>query len=199
LTYQILELMLPHYNWEVVMRKPSPAIIIALIALVVAASGIASAAAPSKKAPKAHAASARGPRGSRGPRGNRGPRGFTGATGSVGQITTVISPKETLNPGQSTYDVDPSGFQANCPSGDTVVGTGFDAAGVGTVGFVESFGTFVGGFISDQSSIPISGVLIQAMCANAPQGATASSAATSRPVEEARYRAMLKRMASLRP
>jgi hypothetical protein len=54
------------------------------------------------------------------------------------------SPKVALAPGQTSYDVDQSGLEASCPSGDVVLGTGFDDGAVTQPGFVLSYGTFVG-------------------------------------------------------
>ncbi len=106
----------------------------------------------------------------------------------------VQSPSETLNPGQTTFDVDPNGFKATCPAGYTVIGTGFNGS-IGNTDFVINFGGFfVGGFVYNSTSIQISGVYLQAMCAAVPQGATAASAGTSRAAMQAKYRKQLKKL-----
>ena len=177
-------------------RRPSTAVVIALMALVAAITGVA-AAAPSGKAQQAHAA-ALGPRGPRGPRGFTGPAGPQGPAGDIPRIKLVESPHETLNPGQNTYDVDPNNFQASCPSGYTVIGTGFNT-GIGNADSVINYGGFfVGGFIHNGTSIQISDVYVQATCGVVPGGTAAASAGSSRTVEEAKYSADLRRLAALR-
>jgi hypothetical protein len=179
------------------------AMAVALIALVAAISGVAAASPSSgpKASPKAHAASSRGPRGPRGfpgPRGLKGDRGPQGAAGVVPQIVTVDSPKESLAPGQTTFDVDPNGFQATCPSGYTVIGTGYDGDIGETVSVIDYGGFFVGGFVINDTSIPISPVYVQAICAVVPSGSTGADAAdrASLATEEAAYQADLKRAAA---
>jgi hypothetical protein len=171
------------------LRRPSPAMVVALLALTAAISGVAVAAPAINH--KAKAASAQ--RGPRGFRGSRGPRGFRGPAGVVPQIAVVESPHITLNPGQTTFEVDPNGFQANCPAGETVLGTGFDDGGVGSVGFVESFGVLVGGFISNSSSVPTT-VFLQGICGFVPGGAVAASARAVKATGEANYQAALRRI-----
>jgi hypothetical protein len=171
----------------------SPSMVVAVVALTAAISGVAVAAPGVKVQHKVRAVAASSKRGPRGYRGYRGPRGYTGATGPSGvvpAIVTVDSPKETLNPGDNTFTVDPNGFQATCPSGYTVLGTGFDAAGVGQVGFVIAYGTFVGGFISNPSSIQIQ-VHLQATCGVVPGGSSGAYAVHG-PSSAAQYGAMLK-------
>ncbi|MDQ6605153.1 MAG: hypothetical protein M3Z06_01225 [Actinomycetota bacterium] len=163
------------------LRQAPHATVIAFIALVVAISGVA-VAAPS---PKAHTASAQ-----RGPRGLRGPRGPAGV---VPQIITVDSPKESLPNRTSTYQVDPNGFLANCPSGYTVLGTGFSAQAVATVGLVVSYGSFVGGFISNTSGIPLQGIYLQAICGRVPHGSKGAHAADI-PSAMATYQAQARQM-----
>lgn len=98
-------------------------------------------------------------------RGKTGPRGYRGPAGSVAGLATTVSEKLTLQPGQSTYDLDPSGnFKADCPGGYSATGTGFNADTFDEVAFVESYGSFVGGFIYNSGSIP-SAVYLQAICA----------------------------------
>lgn len=106
-----------------------------------------------------------------GPVGPAGPPGATGATGPAGiaNIVTVTSPVQTIPPGGTTI-----GMRANCPSGTTVVGTGFNT-GIGNADFVLSYGTFVGAFIDNDVSITIQ-PSVQAICAsNTTSGAVAAS------------------------
>ena len=117
-----------------------------------------------------------------------------GANGVVPQIKIVESEHLTLNPGDDTYNVDPNNFQATCLAGYTVIGTGFDAA-IGNVDCVQSFGTFVGGFIHNDTSIPLSDVYLQAICGVVPRGAVTVAAHSS---SEATYHATLKRLAAIR-
>jgi hypothetical protein len=71
---------------------------------------------------------------------------------------------------------------AQCPAGYVVVGTGFDT-GVGEPGFVLAFGTFVGGFFANFSSITTE-TSVQAICArDSAAGATTASAAELRKFE----------------
>lgn len=113
------------------------------------------------------------------------------------QIKLVQSPHETLNPGQNTFNVDPNGFQATCPRGYTVIGTGFNAI-IGKATDVENFGGFfVGGFVINDTTIQLTGIYLQAMCGVVPGGAVAASAGASRAAEEAKYQAAIKRLAAL--
>jgi hypothetical protein len=109
-----------------------------------------------------------GPPGSQGPQGPQGAPGPAGGSG-VGQTQLIGSPKVTLQPGQNTYGVDPSGFQANCPSGYTATGTGFDGEGVASIEYLESYGFFVGGFLVNNSSVAAT-VQIFAVCAPGSSG-----------------------------
>lgn len=161
--------------------------LIAIVALVFATTGISVAAtsgdaddvrADSGKNQAQTAASKRGPRGPRGLRGYRGyqgPAGPAGAAGPAGSpgvlgLTTVDGAELLMSPGQ--YGGAP---RAECPAGSTVVGTGFNGPFGGTVGgFVLAYGTFVGGFFANQSSIPLDGY-VQAICAKLPPGATVAS------------------------
>jgi hypothetical protein len=104
-------------------------------------------------------------RGYQGQRGFQGPAGSTGATGATGiaGITTVSSPELTLAPGEFS----PIGtLIAQCPAGSTVIGTGFDDGGVTEVGFVQKYGTFVGGFIANETGITVTDISVQAICAS---------------------------------
>lgn len=68
---------------------------------------------------------------------------------------------------------------ARCPAGYAVVGTGFNAS-IGEPGFVLAFGTFVGGFFANFTSLSIE-ANVQAICArNSAGGATTSTAAELR-------------------
>jgi hypothetical protein len=107
---------------------------------------------------------------------------------TVNKEDTLISEKLTLQPGQSSYDVDPNNFQANCPRGEVVIGTGFNANGTLPFG-VESFTYFVGGFFYNDTSTP-SEVYLQAICSPVYYGRT-QAAIHSNP--EAVYRADLQR------
>lgn len=177
-----------------------PAFVVAVAAVVVGVVG-AALAAPAGPNRLAHIAS-RGPRGPRGFRGfrgftgARGPRGFDGAPGRAGdipQLKIVESKHETLNPGQSTYDVDPNGFEASCPSGYTVIGTGFNT-GIGRVDTVLNYGGFfVGGFIDNNTGIQISDVYVQATCGVVPGGVAAAADGHTRDSFERQYRAALVR------
>lgn len=111
----------------------------------------------------------------------------------VPQIKLVESEHLTLNPGQSTYDVDPNNFQANYPAGYTVIGTGFNSV-IGNADLVQSYGTSVGGFIHNDTSVQLTGVYVQAICGVVPGGA---SAAAAHPSSEAAYHATLQRLAAL--
>ena len=112
------------------------------------------------------------------------------------QIAVVESPHVVLNPGQSTFDVDPNGFQAKCPGGETVLGTGFDDGAIGSVGFVESFGSFVGGFIFNNSSIQIT-VFLQGSCGLVPGGAVTAYVTAAKTTGEDSYQAALKQAAAV--
>ena len=77
----------------------------------------------------------------------------------MSRVTEVESPVITLQPGQNTADVAPNGFRAQCPAVRRR-GTGFYTS-VATIGFVEKFETFVGGFAYNDSGIAV-GVTVQA-------------------------------------
>jgi hypothetical protein len=143
------------------------ALVISLIALVAAISGVA-AASTTTHSRRAHMAK----------RGRRGPRGFPGRPGVVPQIQIVESPSLTLQPGESSVDAAGLNWQATCPGNDVVLGTGFDGPFPESGGFVEAFGTLVGGFFANESSIPISDVKLEAICGAVPQGSVGPSADT---------------------
>jgi hypothetical protein len=151
----------------------SPALVVATVALVAAVSGVAVAAPGSARHHRVRAVAASGRRGPRGFRGYTGATGATGAAGTVPAIVTVDSPAEVLPPGTYTD----ANLVVYCPSGYYVLGTGFNAGGIGTVGFVLDYGNFVGGFISNQSSAPISsGVYVQAICGVVAGGSSGAHA-----------------------
>lgn len=156
-------------------RTPSATTIIAVLALVLALGGTAVASGylitslgqikPSvRQALKGN----RGPRGFAGPRGLQGLQGPQGNPGLLG-LTTVDGAVLTYPPGGFGAPPD-----ANCPAGEYVVGTGFNGPFNAVGGFVQAYGTFVGGFFENGSSIPIEGN-VQAICARVPPGATVSS------------------------
>lgn len=125
-------------------------------------------------------------------RGNNGPQGPAGAAGVVPQIVLVQSPQITLQDGQDSYQVEPNGFQATCPAGDVVLGTGFNGPFPSTGGFVQNYGTFVGGFFANDNGagIPVT-VYLQASCGQVPSGYTGSVRYHSTGGAEAAYHAAL--------
>jgi hypothetical protein len=130
----------------------------------------------------------KGKQGPPGPLGETGPPGATGATGAAGPsgpaglagVQAVSSPAVTLAPGQTSYEVELAGgpaLDAQCPSGKVVIGSGFNAS-VADVGFVLAFGSLVGGFMANESSITVP-VTVQAICAST-SGASAAAAGQAR-------------------
>jgi hypothetical protein len=107
------------------------------------------------------------------------------AGGLRGQLRKAATPKppeqlQVIKVEGAPQSLAPGGFGgapvATCPPGYAVVGTGFKSS-LGSPGFVFSYGTFVGGFFSNDSSITIE-TRVQAICArNSGGGATASRAA----------------------
>lgn len=173
--------------------KVSPSLVISVIALVVALSGTAVASSylitkssqikPSvRKALKGQkgADGEDGPRGLQGPAGAPGPAGTPGAAGPAGAagtpgllgVVTVNGAQQTYQPGQ--YGGAPI---AQCPAGSTVIGTGFNGPFNAVGGFVQKYGTFVGGFFANASSIALTGS-VQAICGQLAPGATLSAAGT---------------------
>jgi len=119
--------------------------------------------------------------GKTGPQGATGPQGPSGPAGA-NSVQVVTSPTVTLASGDDSYSVAQAGgpsLEADCPAGQVAVGTGFNAS-VGTVGFVESFGTLVGGFVYNDSPITIE-VTVQAMCI---PGTASGTVATSHRQEQ---------------
>jgi len=53
---------------------------------------------------------------------------------------------------------------AYCPTGTNVVGTGFYNS-IADIGFVESYGSFVGGIFFNNTGVTATGVYVQAICA----------------------------------
>ena len=168
------------------MRRTNASLVLSVIAVVLAVAGTAVASGYLITSTRQIKPSVR-----KALKGNRGPRGFSGADGVPGtagaagspgilSLTTVDSPTVTIPPGDSSYDVDPNSLEAQCPAGSTVVGTGFNG-GIGNVDFVKKFGTLVGGFVHNDTSITIQ-ASVQAICAQLPPGVagTRSGGATAR-------------------
>jgi hypothetical protein len=89
--------------------------------------------------------------------------GFYNGDGT-GETFTVDSGEITLPPGATTSDVLGLGnFKAQCPADTTVIGSGFAGPVAGDVGFVMKFGNFVGGWMVNRASIPVT-VSLQAIC-----------------------------------
>ncbi len=109
----------------------------------------------------------KGPRGPRGPRGKPGPQGPSG----IASIVEVEGADLVMAPGQ--FGGAPL---ARCPAGSVVVGTGFNGPFDAVGGFVKAYGTFVGGFFENDSSIVLTGN-VQAICAQV--GAAAAGASVS--------------------
>lgn len=107
-----------------------------------------------------------------GMQGPAGPAGPAGAPGVAG-VVTVESTHIDLAPGAYT----PQGMQATCPPGKVVIGTGYYGS-IAHTGFVKAYGTFVSGFISNDTGVVAHEVHFQAICASA-SGAVASSAGRS--------------------
>jgi hypothetical protein len=138
------------------MRKPSPALVIALIALFVALTGTGTAGDIARRTTTAAVSAGqavglvkRGPRGPRGPRGFRGlpgPKGDAGAKGDPGAKGDKGDPGakgdkgDTGSPGISGRELvvgaptslNPGQFGAatvSCPTGKTVIGGGGGSEG----------------------------------------------------------------------
>lgn len=102
---------------------------------------------------------------------------------------TTVSANVTLQPGQDTYTVAGTNFRATCPSGTNVIGTGFNT-GIGNADFVIDYGSFVGGFVDNDTSVTIDQVHVQAICASVPENASANVARRAE-LANARYEADL--------
>lgn len=85
-----------------------------------------------------------------------GPQGPAG----IASVTEVDGAEVPVPPGAV------GGATAACPAGSTIVGTGFDAS-VGSVGFVNRFGSIVGVAVLNFTDIPIV-ISAQAICASGP-------------------------------
>jgi hypothetical protein len=106
------------------------------------------------------------------PRGPKGPAGPAGATGpGMTALKTVESASVDLAPGFVTT----SAWVAQCPAGMRVIGTGFYNS-IATIGFVKSYGTFVGGILFNETGATATGVHLQAICAAVPAGAVLARA-----------------------
>jgi hypothetical protein len=107
-----------------------------------------------------------------------------------GIVRVVESPKVVLQPGQSSYDVNPKNFQATCPRGWTVIGTSFSTGGGEAWAVVDYGGYFVGGFIVNLSSTPDKPAYVAAQCAIVPGGSVGRARDISGP--ESQYKAELR-------
>jgi hypothetical protein len=126
-----------------------------------------------------------------------GARGKQGPAGVVPSVVTVDSSTLTLQPGQSTFDLVPSGaWQASCPTGDVVLGTGYNVDTFDEVAFLLNYGSFVGAFVYDDGAIA-SQVYIQATCARVPGGSSGANVVHG-PGAEISYETDLKRAEATR-
>jgi hypothetical protein len=193
-----------------IFRHPSPALVISVVAVFFAIGGIGFAAATigtgdikngavtSKKIKDGTIKQKDmgfNVSGTAGPAGPQGPQGAQGSPGILG-LTTVDSPEVSIPPGSNSFAVNPNSLRAQCPSGSTVVGTGFND-GIGDIDFVLKFGTFVGGFVHNDTLITIQ-ARVQAICAQLPQGVSANSARDARAEFEAAQRAAQQRVEAAR-
>ena len=161
------------------LTRPSPAMVVACLALTVALGGtgyaaitlpnnsvgtkqlkknaVVSSKVKNRSLKAVDFASGQLPRGPQGAQGSAGAQGEAGLSGLV----TVNSAWVDLAPGENVEAT------ANCPAGDTAVGTGFYGAGA-EVDFVmkstESRSEVVGQFHNGWSWTVI-GVYVQAICA----------------------------------
>src|SRR5262245_10676416 len=99
------------------------------------------------------------------PRGPQGPQGPAGA--GLTSFKTVESAAVDLLPGAVT----PETWYATCPAGMHVIGSGFYNS-IADIGFVKSYGTFVGGIAFNDTGVTAHGVHLQAICAAIPAGAS---------------------------
>lgn len=163
------------------MRRCSASLVVSVVALVLALAGTAVAGGyiitSTKQIKPSVRKALKGKRGPRGYSGGDGPQGAPGAPGSPGilSLTTVDSPEVTIPPGSTSYDADPNGLRAQCPAGYTVVGTGVNT-GIGNLDFVQKFGTLVGGFVDNDTSITIQ-AFVEAICAQLPPGVASTRSA----------------------
>src|SRR6266508_5571149 len=109
------------------MRRPSAPLVLSVAALVLAITGTAFAGGyvitSTKQIKPSVRRALKGDRGPRGYDGIDGANGAAGAPGSPGMshFTVVDSPHVSLPPGTDTG----ADFNAQCPAGTVVVGTGF--------------------------------------------------------------------------
>lgn len=132
------------------------AALLVVAAVAVTAVSFANGASPD---PTGHA-SKRGKRGLRGFQGPPGPQGAQGPQGAPGiaSVAQVDGPEISYPPGSYGASAD-----AVCPSGSTVIGTGFNGPFGAVGGFVKAYGSFVGGFFINESSVTVTGN-VQAIC-----------------------------------
>lgn len=159
-------------------RKPSPTLVIAVLALFIALGGSAVAAkhylvTSTRQIKPSVLRTLKGKVGPQGPSGAPGTQGPAGSPGLLA-LTTVNGASFSYRSGE--FGPPPT---AECPAGSTVVGTGFKGPfGATTGGFVMKFGTFVGGFFINETASTVAGN-VQAICAQLPPGASASSVNTA--------------------
>jgi hypothetical protein len=182
------------------MQLRSPALYVSVAALVAALGGTALAGGYIVTSTRQIKPSVRKAlKGKRGPRGYSGAAGANGAAGPAGPVgpagvlglTAVDSPTVTIPPGSTSYEVDPNSLTAQCPPGSTVVGTGIDT-GIGDLDLLRKYGTFVGGFVDNDTSITIQ-ASVQAICAQLPPGAAQTRSGSNRASFEADVRALAAR------
>jgi hypothetical protein len=156
------------------MRRFTPSMVISVVALVAALGGTAWASHYIITSTKQIKPSVR-----HALKGTRGPRGFTGAQGAQGLAGAPGSPGVlgviAVDGAQRSYPPGDFGAPPNaqCPAGTTVIGTGFNGPFNQVGGFVKKYGTFVGGFFENDSSITVQGN-VQAICAQLPAGVPAT-------------------------
>jgi hypothetical protein len=129
----------------------------------------------------------------RGEAGAAGPAGAQGAPGISG-LVTVSSAPQSIPPGGTWSPT------AQCPAGTTVIGTGFFSS-IADQGFVEKFGTLVGAFYFNDTSVTATNTTVQAICAavsGSAAAARASSSSTDREHFETAIRAAKRQVSRLR-
>lgn len=148
----------------------------AVIAVIIAVIAAASAGAASRyiitNTQQIKPSVRRALKGNVGPQGPRGVNGLSGAQGVAGpagitEVFDVSGPQVTANPGDVVFS------DAVCPAGSAIVGTGFYTS-VANVAFAKRFGTFVRVAAYNDTSIVVTGIHAQAICA-AGQGVSARS------------------------
>lgn len=116
-------------------------------------------------------------------RGDAGPAGAPGAPGISG-LVTVDSAPQSIPPGGNSAPT------AQCPVGTTVIGTGFYSS-IADQGFVKKYGSFVGAFYFNDTSITVTDTTVQAICA-AVSGSAAAARASSSITDHARFAAAIR-------